>query len=91
MATKSNQNQVDLYFHYQSLLQKATTSQGLEELSPDHVALLVLIGQHWHEGEVVSFEESATDTRKRMITPTKRALAYFSAASKAMMQAVKAA
>jgi hypothetical protein len=39
----------------------------------------------------VSFEESATDTRKRMITPTKRALAYFSAASKAMMQAVKAA
>jgi len=26
-----------------------------------------------------------------MITPTKRALAYFSAASKAMMQAVKAA
>ena len=120
MATKSNQNQVDLYFHYQSLLQKATASQGLDELSPDHLALLVLIGRHWHDGEsmsvrqlmqmrdvaspatihkrlhqlkdadLVSFEESATDTRKRMIAPTKRALAYFSAASKAMMQAVKA-
>ncbi|NCW99186.1 MAG: hypothetical protein EBW71_09440, partial [Betaproteobacteria bacterium] len=51
VATKSNQNQVDLFFHYQSLLHKATTSQGLEELSPDHVALLLLIGSHWHDGE----------------------------------------
>ncbi|NDE94369.1 MAG: MarR family transcriptional regulator [Betaproteobacteria bacterium] len=97
MATKSNQNQVDLFFHYQSLLHKATVSQGLEALSPDHLALLVLIGHHWHDGEamsvrqlmqmrdvaspatihkrlhqlkdadLVSFEESATDTRKRMI------------------------
>ena len=58
MSKNARSELVDLFFRFQSMVQALRSLPGIEALSPEHEALLNLIGSHWHAGQTLSVREA---------------------------------
>ncbi|NBO83323.1 MAG: winged helix-turn-helix domain-containing protein [Betaproteobacteria bacterium] len=57
--SKAARNQfVDLFFRFQQMVQSLKALPSLRGLTPEHEALLTMIGAHWHAGEALSVRQA---------------------------------
>ena len=107
------------YFRYVNIITVLRDSYGLQDLSPQHEALLEFIGQAWQDDKPLSVRKlmavstmassvtihrwlkaiiaqglvehvlDPTDSRKRLLRPTRLANDFFSAKAKAVVKALK--
>ncbi|NBP39515.1 MAG: hypothetical protein EBV34_13935 [Betaproteobacteria bacterium] len=58
MGKSARSELIDLFFRFQSMVQALRSLPGVEGLSPEHEALLKLVGSHWHSGHSLSVREA---------------------------------
>ena len=56
---KSVRNEwIDLFFRFQQMVQSLKALPSLQDLSPEHEALLNMVGSHWHAGQSLSVRQA---------------------------------
>jgi len=58
MSKSAHNELIDLFFRFQQIVQSLRTLPHLKDLTPEHEALLNLVGAHWHAGETLSVRQA---------------------------------
>ena len=58
MSKAARNELIDLFFRFQQIVQSLKTLPSLQDLTPEHEALLNLVGAYWHAGDTLSVRQA---------------------------------
>ncbi|NCV89323.1 MAG: hypothetical protein EBX59_04870 [Betaproteobacteria bacterium] len=58
MSKAARNELIDLFFRFQHIVQSLRSLPGLQNLTPEHEALLNFIGVSWHAGQALSVRQA---------------------------------